>query len=475
MKARVLIIDDEDLFRESLAGLLREEGYECHTASAGDVGLALFETVSPDVVLCDITMPGKGGIEVLDAILKIRPESLVVMITAYGTLQSAVEAFRKGASDYITKPLVIEDVLQKIGRLVKYKNMAQEVRFLRREISQDLKNLTLVGQSEEMQRVLDLVARVAPTRSTVLITGESGTGKELVARAIHEMSASEQGTLDAAESELPFVAINCAGIPGELLESELFGHVRGAFTGAIAERVGHFELAQGGTLLLDEVAELPLPLQSKLLRVLDEKTFVRVGGTAVIPLRARIITATNKDLRARAHAGEFRGDLFFRIAVFEIALPALRDRWHDIPLLVDYFVKKLNKELKRNCLGVAEEAMQKLRSHPWPGNVRELRNVLERAMILSSSDRIIVADLPGELRDMDPSPKYSDDLREALHGYEAGHIRRVLFASGWNKEEAARRLGVNPSTLYRKMAGLGIAQEEGPPMGSEGLAPLQEL
>lgn len=456
MSEKVLIIDDEELFREDLAELLRLRHYECLTASSAEEGLEILSVFDPDVILCDIVMPGKSGLELLDNIASLLPEASVIMITAFGTLQTAVEAFRKGAADYIMKPLVVEDVLQKIERLSNHKRLSQELKFIRRELSQDVTNLPVVGRSEAMKRMLNLVDKVAPTKSTVLLTGESGTGKELVARAIHSMSAKSDGTPKGIGSAAPFVPINCAGVPSDLFESELFGHVRGAFTGALRDRVGHFELARDGTILLDEVAEMPLALQSKLLRVLEEKEFVRVGGSHPIPLSARIIAATNKDLRALVEKGEFREDLFFRLAVFEIPLPALRDRRTDIPLLTEYFIHKFNQEMKRQTHGLEGEAMANLLAHSWPGNVRELRNVIERAMILNRGEYLTVADLPSEFRETALPESSSDDLRDAMRAYEVAHILRVLGAAGWNKEETARRLRVNPSTLYRKMTDLGI-------------------
>lgn len=453
MGARVLIIDDEDLFREDLATLLRRNGHECKTAPNGDAGIDLASEFAPDVVLCDLVMPGKGGVETLNEIVRISPESSVIMITAYGTLESAVEAFRAGAVDYIMKPLLIEDVLQKIDRLTKYKRLAQEVKFLRRELSQNIESLAMVGQSKAMKDVLELITKVAATRSTVLVTGESGTGKELVARAIHDLSDPK---------EFSFVAISCAGIPENLLESELFGHVEGAFTGAIADKMGFFELASEGTLLLDEIGDMPLALQTKLLRVLEQREFFRVGQTKRIPLRARIIAATNKDLRRLAEEGNFREDLFFRIAVLEIHLPALRERREDIPLLVEHFINKFNGELKRKCVSVDNDAVRRLLSYSWPGNVRELRNVIERAMILSHEECITEADLPPEIADTFQSSECSDDLRSATRAYEKEYIRRTLAAAGGNKEEAARRLRVNPSTLYRKMSELGISSDGTP-------------
>ena len=451
MTAKVLIVDDEDLFRENFAGILHQRGYECRTASNGEEGLAIAEEFGPDLVFCDIVMPGKGGVEVLDEIAPICPESCVIMIAAYGSFETAVEALQKGAYDYIMKPLSMENVFQKIEHFMKYRFLLQEVRFLRRELSRGVESLQMVGKSDAMEEVFNLIRKVAPTRSTVLIDGESGTGKELVARAVHEMS-------DFCEH--PFVAINCAGILEHLLESELFGHIQGAFTGAIKDRMGLFELAGEGTILLDEIAEMSLTLQSKLLRVLEEREFLPVGGTKTVMLKARAIASASKNLRDRVEAGQFREELFFRIAVFEIHLPPLRARRSDIPLLVEHFVREFNREMKRKCLGVDNEAMRRLLAHSWPGNVRELRNVIERAMILIQGDYITVADLSPAIMGSSQFPKYSNNLRNAMHAYEREHIRRVYLDSGGNKEETARRLGVNPSTLYRKMAELSIGNTD---------------
>ncbi len=447
MIIKILIIDDEDLFREDLALLLSQEGYECRTASNGNEGLSIFENFSPDVIFCDIVMPGITGIETLDKIMSTNPESRVVMITAYGTLETAIEAFRKGASDYIMKPLVIEDVLRKIRHLMDYRQLVQEVTFLRRELSRNVYSVPMVGQSKPMKAVWDLIEKVGATRSTVLITGESGTGKELVARAIHEMSDS---------AGRPFIAINCAGISENLLESELFGHVEGSFTGATSDREGFFQIAADGTIFLDEIAEMPIQLQAKLLRVLEQKEFTRVGGGKPIPLKARIVTSTNRNLRDFVDDGGFRKDVFFRIAVFEIHLPPLLERRSDIPLLVQHFVKEFNNELKRKCLGVENEVLRKLLSYSWPGNIRELKNVIERAMIVAAGEFITLADLPDEIAGEPDSAKDSEELRSAVRSYEKEHIKRVVEASGGNKEEAAGRLGINLSTLYRKLSDLDV-------------------
>ncbi len=298
-----------------------------------------------------------------------------------------------------------------------------------------------------MQKVSELIRKVSTTTSTVLITGASGTGKELVARSIHK---------DSTADKEPFVAINCAGIPEHLLESELFGHTKGAFTGAEKEREGFFELAGNGTILLDEIAEMPLALQSKLLRVVEEREFIRVGGKKSISAKARFITSTNKNLEGLVQSGQFRQDLYFRLAVFEIQVPLLKERRDDIALLCEHLLKNLNRELKRNCHGVDNEAIRMLLAYSWPGNVRELRNVIERAMILATGEFITPAELPSQIAGSVEFPKYSDDLRTAVAAYEKEHIRQVLLAAGGNKEECSRRLGINPSTLYRKMADLGM-------------------
>ena len=450
MSSKILVIDDEDIFREDLAELLRQEGYQCETASNGEEGLGVLDRFRPEVILCDIVLPGTDGIEILDKIMQISPESFVIMITAYGSLKTAVDAFRKGAADYITKPPLLEDILQKIRRLIEHKRLSQEVKFLRREVSHIAMDLPLVGQSEPMKEVLELIKKVGATRSTVLLRGKSGTGKEVVARAIHAMS-------DCPES--PFVPIHCAGIPEHLLESELFGHIHGAFTGTVADKEGFFELSADGTLFLDEIAEMPPSLQSKLLRVLEEREFYRVGETTPIPLKSRVIVSTNRSLRDLVAAGKFREDLYFRIAVFEIVIPALRERRSDIPLLVHHFVKRFNQEMKRRCFGADNEVIHRLMAYSWPGNVRELRNVIEHAMILNHGDHITLEDLPPEIRSSSELSGYSDNLRQAVHAYEAEHIRRMLSTCGGNREQTARRLGINPSTLYRKMGELGLGRD----------------
>lgn len=444
-----MIIDDEDLFREDLATLLREHGLECFTASDGTEGLQQAIRLRPDVVLCDIVMPTANGIEVLEELARQLPATGVLMITAHGSIDSVIEAFRKGASDYILKPLLLEDVLQKIHRFVECRDLQREVAALRRDLSRVLPASGIVSKSEAMQGILEMVQRVARTRATVLITGESGTGKEVVARAIHESGTPGQ----------PFVAVNCAAIPENLLESELFGHKAGAFTGARRSKPGLFEEANGGTLFLDEVVDLPLPLQGKLLRAIEQKEIMRVGGTSARVVDVRIITATHRDLQDRVRTGALREDLLYRLRVVGISLPPLRERREDISLLVDHFIDKYRREMKRKCLGVDAGAMAHLMAYSWPGNVRELGNVVERAMILLQSDTIGVEDLPLDLVGESEILTDTDDLRAAMGAYEGEHIRRVLRAARGNREEAARRLRIDPSTLYRKMKEHDLEEE----------------
>ena len=446
MSERILLIDDEDMFREDLASLLRQQGFACRTAASGEEGLRAAQTEEPNLVLCDLVMPGAGGLEVVNRLAALYPELPVIVITAYGTLETAVEAFRSGAIDYVLKPVVPEDLLSKMTRCLEHSRLAREVRWLRREVSEVRTGARLVGASPAMENVRGLIAKVAASDSTVLIRGETGTGKEIVAREIHEVGRGP---------ERPFVAVNCAAIPRELFESELFGHVRGAFTGAVRDRPGLFELASGGTLFLDEISELPLELQPKLLRAIERKEVLRVGGTHAVPTRARIVAATHRDLKAETAAGRFREDLFFRVCVFEIVIPPLRERREDVPLLVEHLVSRLNARLKRHVLGVDHAAIRVLMSAPWRGNVRELENALERAILLTEDAYVGVADLPAELTGGVHCPEISEDLRAALRAYEREHIRQVLAATDGNREEAARRLGIDVSTLYRRLKSLG--------------------
>ncbi|GBD87358.1 transcriptional regulatory protein ZraR [bacterium BMS3Abin03] len=450
MPVKILIIDDEELFREDLAMLLREKDYDCQTSANAADGLKLVIDFLPDIILSDIVMPDRSGIDILDDIIRIHPDASVIIMTAFGTLETAIQAFRKGAADYILKPLVFEDLLNKINRIWEQKKLIQEIKYLRREITEDINSLPLGSKSNVMQKIIELIKKVAPKNSIVLITGESGTGKELVAKAIHEFSNKKNE---------PFVAINCSGFQESLLESELFGHVKGAFTGAIIDKEGFFETAGEGTIFLDEISEMPVSLQSKLLRVLEQKEFYPVGGTKILPMKARVIAATNCNLQSHIKSGKFREDLYYRIAVFEIDLPPLRKRFSDIPFLVDFFIHKFNKEMKCHYKGISKDVLQLFMSYDWPGNIRELRNVIERAMILCDGMTITSAGLPAQMKSLTGETNQTQNLKEAVQAFEGSFLKRVLSDCNWNKEEAARRLNINPSTLYRKMAELRI---EGP-------------
>ncbi len=442
MSLRVLIVDDEALFREDLATLLKSEGYSCRTAADGEEGLRKVEVDPPDIVLTDLVMPGVGGLEFVDRLGAVSPESVVIVVTAFGSLDTAVEAFRKGVADYLLKPVVPEDLFAKIRRIQRTRKLESELRFLRRQVATADTGSEIVGSSPAMQEVKDLIGKVAPAPSPVLILGDTGTGKELVARSIHRERYGE---------EAPFVAINCAALPRELIESELFGHVKGAFTGATTDKPGLFEIASGGTLFLDEISEMPLDLQPKLLRAIEEGAISRVGGTRTIETPVRILAATNRDLKAEVERQAFRQDLYFRIRVIEIQLPSLRERREDIPSLVEHLMARLRNRLRRDVRSVDAEAMRLLMAAPWPGNVRELDNTLERAMLLAEGQVLTLEDLPAELSGRPVFAPGSDDLRRGVRAYEAHHIARVLAATDGNREEAARRMGIDPSTLYRRL------------------------
>lgn len=445
--SKILIVDDEEMFREDLAKLLTHKGFECDTAPTAEIGLEKVVENYPDIVLTDIVMPGINGVELVEQIRLIHPDCSVIVMTAFGSMDTAVSAFRKGAVDYILKPITIEDLEQKLHRIEEKQQLLRELKYLRDTQDGPSKSNRIVGTSESIKHIIELIEQVAPTKSNVLITGESGTGKELVARTVHEQSRAAQN---------PFVALNCSGFSEHLLESELFGYKKGAFTGAVKDKAGFFEVAGNGTVFLDEISEMPVSLQGKLLRVLEEKEYYPVGGTQKLAQKARIITATNRNLKSMIADNEFREDLFYRIGVFEIELPPLRDRKSDIPLLADSLIKTLNKEMKCGIHGISSEAIQYLMNYDWPGNVRELRNVIERAIILSSRDVLSAELLPPELSGGSLSMQNYDSLKDAVQSFERAHLIQALKDNGWNKEATARDLKINPSTLYRKMAELCI-------------------
>ena len=451
MAETILIADDEEGVRESLGEVLRDEGYDVDLARDGAEALAALERRDYAVIITDVRMPGADGLEVLRRVRETAPQTVVLMMTAHASVDTAVEALRQGAADYILKPLLFDDVITKVRRVLEHRTLAWQTQMLRREVERRYEFDTLVGDSPSMREIFHLIAKVAPTGATVLITGESGTGKEVVARAVHRQSQA---------AEHIFLPINCAAIPETLLESQLFGHLRGAFTGAVASQEGLFARAQGGTIFLDEIGDLPVGLQSKLLRVIETKEVLPVGGTTPRTIDVRIIAASNRDLAAMVEAGIFREDLYYRLNVIEIRLPPLRERREDIPALVEYLVRRHNHELKRHYRGVDNASLKLLLSHPWKGNVRELDNVIEHAMILGGGEWIAVTDLPRPFRQGEAAAlAVGDDLREALRSYERIHIETVLRRSSGDKRAAAERLGLSLSSLYRKLNELGIPLE----------------
>jgi len=441
----LLIVDDEPIIRHTLAEFLHQEGFSVDTAASGEEALRLAVAKRYDVAICDLQLPCMDGVQLLEQLLHINPDLFVLLITAYATVETAVEAFKKGAHDYLMKPLLFEEVLSKIRHLLHYRRLYRENQWLRRELHREYHPDQIMGKSAAMQQVFSTVAKVAPTRTTVLLVGESGTGKELIARAIHAQSpfASE-----------PFLPVNCAAIPYELLENQLFGHRKGAYTGADRDQDGVFLRAGEGTIFLDEIAELSLATQAKLLRAIEQREVFPIGAAEPVAMRARIIAATNKDLAKLVEEGRFREDLYYRLNVVCIHLPPLRERREDIPALVAFLVAKHAQQLGKRFVGVDHEAMQILLQAPWKGNVRELDNVIQRAVILGAGPLIRPSDLPPGLAPA-AQMRRTDNLRQAVAQFERAHIERVLRESQ-DKKEAARRLGLSLSSLYRKIEELGL-------------------
>jgi two-component system response regulator PilR (NtrC family) len=448
-QGRLLVADDEAAIRESLSEVLREEGYEVTEAVDGSAAIAALQAREFDLVIADLRMPGADGIEVLRRTREWAPQTLVILVTAYATLETAVEALRQGAHDYIIKPLIFEDVLGKVRRLLDFKQLAWEAQILRREVESRFDFENLIGKSRAMAEIAMLIRKVAPTNSTVLVTGESGVGKEVVARAIHHFSE---------QRDKLFLPVNCGAIPENLLESQLFGHMKGAFTGAVSAQEGLFQRARGGTIFLDEIGDLPLNLQVKLHRAIELKEVMPVGSTSPARVEVRIIAATNRVLKDEVLRGTFREDLYYRLNVLEIHVPPLRERREDIPLLVEYFVARHNRDLKKAFKGVDNATMKTLLAFPWKGNVRELDNVIEHAMILGEGEWITLRDLPRSLVDdtVAAIPFSGDCLRDALRSYEKTHIETVLKRTEFDKRHAADLLGISLSSLYRKIEELKI-------------------
>jgi DNA-binding NtrC family response regulator len=450
MNASILVVDDEPTVQEALETFLRAEGHCVVTAGSGKEALTRIEEEEFDLIVADLVMPGMSGLEVLERTRSIAPAPKVILITGHATVETAIEALRKGAVDYLQKPFELDDLGSCVERLLRHRGPSRGVRLRPDEPALAGAGEVLVGQSRAMQALRAQIARCGPTPSNVLISGESGTGKELVARAIHAASARRAG---------PFVPVNCGAIPDALLESQLFGHVRGAFTNAVQANPGLFVAAHGGTLYLDEVAEMPCALQVKLLRVIEEKQVWAVGATRPLAVDVRIVASTNRDLAREVEAERFRTDFFYRLEVVHLRLPPLRERRDDIPLLADHLVRRLNVKLDRAVRGVEADALGLLVNHGWNGNVRELENVLERAMILGDGQLIRRGDLSWEILEEGTAPRRTD-LREAVRLFESQHIRDVLAQTGADKREAARLLGISLASLYRKLT---AEPEPGPP------------
>ncbi len=448
---RVMVVDDEKTIRETLSEVLADEGYQVCAKANGAEAVEEIRENDYDVVICDIRMPGMDGTDVLEKISEISPQTFVIMVTAYATLETALQSLRKGAYDYIVKPLAFDEILTKIDHLVKYKKQVLEAKILREQMEQEWDFQNIIGKSPSMIRLYEMIEKVAVTRANVLVTGESGTGKELVARAIHFNGPYKEGS---------FVPVNCGAIPETLLETELFGHVKGAFTGAISDKVGMFSVAHQGTLFLDEIGEMPTALQVKLLRAIENKEIFPLGSTRSIKVDSRIIAATNKNIHMEVDEGRFREDLYYRLNVLEISIPPLRERREDIPVLARHFIQKYNEELKTGFKGVDNLAMKALLNHPWNGNVRELENAVERAMILGEGEYIAINELPPALRADTTEVVKDDNLKEAMKIYEREHIINVLKKTDKDKKEASRFLGLSLASLYRKMEELSINKDD---------------
>ena len=445
----VLIVDDEKNYLLVLEALLTKEGFQVLTAGSGSEALAVLREAEIDLVLTDMKMPGMDGIELLTAIKETDPDLPVIVMTAFGTVDRAVEAMKLGAFDYLTKPFENKELLVTVAKALELSRLIRQNQLLRRQVAQRFGMDNVVGRSKQMMEVYRIIEKVAPTKATVLISGESGTGKELVARAIHRRSERESK---------PFVSVNCSALTETLLESELFGHEKGAFTGAVAARKGRFELADGGSLFLDEIGHTSPALQVKLLRVVQERAFERVGGTRTIKVDVRLITASNRDLKAEVEAGRFQEDLYYRLNVVHIQLPPLRERADDIPLLAAHFLEKYRTELGQGGLEFEPEVIKALSSYPWPGNVRELENVVERAVVLASGPRIRAVDLPAEVRgaglgqlDLDHFVASGTPLPETLEQLEQYLIRQALARADNVQARAAEILGISKSNLQHKL------------------------
>lgn len=454
---RVLILDDESSLRTALFRVLDRKGLNVITANKIEEAKILCQgDTHIDLAIVDLNLPDGDGIEFMSYLKSLHPATEVIILTGHATIESAIRATQKGAFHFVTKPFNLEELMSLIEKALTHKKLHQENQQLRSELHKKYKFDQIIGTSEPIQNVLRLIERVAESDSTILVTGESGTGKELIARAIHYNSPRSQG---------PFIPINCGAIPSELLESELFGHMKGAFTGAIANRIGRFEMADGGTIFLDEIGDLEPSLQVKLLRALQERNFEPVGSTKTVSVNVRVIAATNLNLEEAVEKGKFREDLFYRLNVIPINVPALRERRTDIPLLLTHFIDLFNKSKGRQLTGISSEALDCLINYPWPGNIRELENLVERMAILKGQGQVDVADLPPKYKSARivttdigalSIPENGMDFNSAVDAYENALILKALEKTGWNRNQAASLLRLNRTTLVEKIKKKGL-------------------
>ncbi len=447
---RILVADDEDTIRQSLADVLAEAGYRVVTAADGRQAVDALQEHEIDVALVDVRMPELDGLQVLAHAAEHSPKTQVIIITAFGGVDAAVEAMRMGARDYVTKPFNFDDILMRIERVLNMRRLADENVLLRSELASQYRFEGIVGPSAALKEVLEMVRKLADTRTSILITGESGTGKELIARAIHYGGITAEGR---------FVALNCAALPETLVESELFGYKRGAFTGPAKDKRGLFEVADNGTIFLDEIATMPLSVQPKLLRAIEGHGFLPVGGTEPVHVNARVLCATNRDLKAEVEAGRFRDDLYYRLNVVELRIPPIRERREDIPPLVEHYLDVFGRELNKPNAEVSPEAMAAMEAYDWPGNVRELKNVIERGLLFADAGVIGLQDLPFATEAGSAPVPVRTDLRSAAKGFERRHIMKVLRRHDFDKAATAEALMIGLSSLYRKIDELDIASE----------------
>ncbi|MBW7888792.1 MAG: sigma-54-dependent Fis family transcriptional regulator [Bacteroidetes bacterium] len=456
MAEKILVVDDEDIIRDSIAIILEKEGYHVEKAENGAAAFEKLNDSTFDLVITDIEMPMMRGIELLEKITERFPQTFVIIITAYASVETAVGALRKGAYDYILKPIEFDDLVFRVKKMFEYRNVTMENTLLRQEVNRKYDFHNIIGKSDAMKRVFSTIEKVSRSEGTVLITGGSGTGKELVARAIH---------FNSSRKAKRFVAINCGAIVETLFESELFGHKKGSFTGAVSDKDGVFKVASGGTLFLDEISEMPFHMQVKLLRAIEQREIQPVGSNDLISIDVRIVAATNRNLREEIAKGKFREDLFYRLNVVEIHLPDLNERIDDIPLLVNTFITNLRNQMGKNIKGITNNAMNAIVRHQWKGQVRELQNVVERAMIFCDAEYLDIQHLPEDLqRLVNPSVASNMStglsLKDAVHNFERQYIENKLKENSFDKERVAKELGLSLSTLYRKLEELQLSGKQ---------------